>query len=444
MSESSSNRNDRLDLGLSELLLSAAEPPPPAVQRAEPSSTGSPADNTAESEQSRSPFVRLKEGGRWQELIAIAERSLTGQNGSESSLWWVRGHLGALSMPVSLLIAPFERVARELAAKPVVDETRSVLEETAALMLERLQQVGQREQVLSFQAMLQELKLATVSGELGKHRHSWTLSAEPSRPEAGGPPPLPGQVPQAARRRGPRLAIVLVGLLFFVGSCLALWEIRSSLFSTPTALAFEGFVRESSLPEQEQAAVIPRDPVGDLNALFYSIEPNTPNTSAGSPGLSNSAQSAQQANDSASGGGVQVANSAPAATGSAPKPKDRVDTSGPIEGQEYRSGVDRSGARPGVTDPQLPSAGGPSRKQPRSPFDPQSGETVYRVVARVNVVATPSYRGTVIGRLQPGDEVLVDGRSGAWLKLRSRRGNEGFILAQDAEVVEGKSADDLR
>ena len=435
MSESPPNKNNRLDLGLSDLLSSVVEKPEAVAPAPEVSGSAPAREAGAISSSNGSPYAQLKDSGRWQEIIAIAERSLTGERGAESSLWWVRGHLGALSMPVSLLVAPFERVARELATAPVDAECRQLLEETAGIMLDRLQQVGEREQVLSFQALLRDLQVAAISGELGKHRHTWTLAAESST-LAVAIPPLPGQVPQVSRRRAPRLAIVLVLLLFFVGASLALWEIRESLFSTPTALAFEGFVRDPSLPEQEQAAVLPRDPVGDLSALFYSIEPPTPAASGDSAGASSNAQSGQRAGDTAAAPDVQPGNAV-----SASKPKERVDTSGPLEGPEYRSGVDRGA---GGASRQSPSAGGSDRRQPPGPFDRQVQGKVYRIVARVNVVASPSYRGNVIGRLQPGDEVLVDGRVGAWLKLRSRRGNEGYILAQDAEVVEGKSADDLR
>lgn len=440
MSESSSNRNDRLDLGLSDLLSSVGKEPAQVIPGPESPRSAPPLDEASVSASNGSPYAKLKDDGRWQEIIAIAERSLTGEKGAESSLWWVRGHLGALSMPVSLLIAPFERVARELSTQPAGTDSGRLLEETAGIMLERLQQVGEREQVVSFQTLLKELHVTAVSGELGKHRHTWTLSAETPQPDSS-PPSLPGQVPQVARRRAPRLAILLVLLLFFAGASLALWEIRASLFSTPTALAFEGFVQDSSLPEQEQAAVLPRDPVGDLNALFYSIEPATPAPSSDTGRELNSSQSSQRGTESGSGGGPQGGASTAGASAPAAKPKDRVDTNGPVEGSEYRSGVDRGAAG---SSRQPPPARGPDRRQPPGPFDRPSQGTVYRIIARVNVVGSPSYRGAVIGRLQPGDEVLVDDRVGAWLKLRSRRGNEGFILAQDAEVVEGKSADDLR
>jgi hypothetical protein len=41
----------------------------------------------------------------------------------------------------------------------------------------------------------------------------------------------------------------------------------------------------------------------------------------------------------------------------------------------------------------------------------------------------------VIGQLEPGDRVLVEGRVGRWLRLRSKKGRGGYVLATDVEVV---------
>lgn len=382
-------------------------------------------------------MAALKQGGQWHELIATAERSLTGENGTANSLWWVRGHLGALSMPVSLLIAPFERVARELADEPAGSELRVLLEETAGIMLERLQQVAERSQVDAFQGFLREFKVATVQGVLGKHRSAWTLETEPAG-KKGAAPPVAAQPSKVVRRRAPRIAIVLLLLLFFVGCFFAISGIRTSLFSAPTALASEEFVRDPAPPEQEQVTLLPRDPMGDLSALFYSIEPAAPTAAAGGQAQAADPQppGTTTAADQASG---PAASTAPAL----PKPKERINTDGPVEGEEYRSGVDRSASGAGQVN-QAPGARLPGSQQGISPFDRPARGDVYRVLVRANVVGSPSYRAAVIGRLQPGDEVLVDGRVGAWLRLRSRRGNEGFILAQDAEPVVGKTERDLQ
>jgi hypothetical protein len=39
--------------------------------------------------------------------------------------------------------------------------------------------------------------------------------------------------------------------------------------------------------------------------------------------------------------------------------------------------------------------------------------------------------------LEQGDRVLVEGKLGRWLRLRSKKGRGGYVLASDVEEVEG-------
>jgi uncharacterized protein YgiM (DUF1202 family) len=51
------------------------------------------------------------------------------------------------------------------------------------------------------------------------------------------------------------------------------------------------------------------------------------------------------------------------------------------------------------------------------------------------VLSAPSYGGRVIGQLEAGDRVLVEGKLGRWLRLRSKKGRGGYVLTSDVEEV---------
>ena len=61
------------------------------------------------------------------------------------------------------------------------------------------------------------------------------------------------------------------------------------------------------------------------------------------------------------------------------------------------------------------------------------GGKEFRVLARTRVMESPSFRAVSVTTLLPGDLVLVVQRLGDWLEIRSKRGNAGFVLAQDVE-----------
>jgi hypothetical protein len=65
-------------------------------------------------------------------------------------------------------------------------------------------------------------------------------------------------------------------------------------------------------------------------------------------------------------------------------------------------------------------------------FDPGG---VYRVLVNTSVLANPSYSAEVVGRLEPGDRVFVEGKLGRWVRLRSKRGRGGFVLAEDVAEI---------
>jgi hypothetical protein len=62
-------------------------------------------------------------------------------------------------------------------------------------------------------------------------------------------------------------------------------------------------------------------------------------------------------------------------------------------------------------------------------------QKTYRVLEKTSVLSAPSYGGRVVGQLERGDRVLVEGKLGRWLRLRSKKGRGGYVIAADVEEV---------
>jgi hypothetical protein len=126
------------------------------------------------------------------------------------------------------------------------------------------------------------------------------------------------------------------------------------------------------------------------------------------------------------------------------RPKERINTTGPVEGSEFRDGVERRS----VQEPRLPSESGSQIQQNSGTSSPKveidgilMGEAKSVLVA-TNVLASPSYHARIIARLREGDKVSVEARVGQWVRIRSRKGKTGFIFAQDVGEPEDFTASD--
>ena len=79
------------------------------------------------------------------------------------------------------------------------------------------------------------------------------------------------------------------------------------------------------------------------------------------------------------------------------------------------------------------SASATQTRKEALPFEKFSGGKVYSIIVATRVMDRPSFRTVPIAKLQRGDTVLVEAQVGDWLKLRSKKGSPGYILAQDAK-----------
>lgn len=59
----------------------------------------------------------------------------------------------------------------------------------------------------------------------------------------------------------------------------------------------------------------------------------------------------------------------------------------------------------------------------------------YEILINTSVMDRPSFKSKEVAELYVGDYIVVEARLGRWLRIRSVKGEPGFILAQDAEKV---------
>jgi hypothetical protein len=186
---------------------------------------------------------------------------------------------------------------------------------------------------------------------------------------------------------------------------------------------------ESSLQRQE---------VSNLSALMYDVSRQP--TALAAPSAVASPTS-------------PVIENAQPSTSTAAKRKISLDMTGPIEPERvkqlmdnrdssiYERPMNRIDRLPVLSDDYLPSERDSlpnkdrdSRRQIDRPGRFNSGQR-YEVMINTSVMDAPSFNAKEVEELYVGDRVRVEARLGRWLKIRSRDGNPGYILAGDAEKL---------
>ncbi len=113
--------------------------------------------------------------------------------------------------------------------------------------------------------------------------------------------------------------------------------------------------------------------------------------------------------------------------------KETVNTSGPIEPSDFPRG--RGGDRARDTGSR-PGSGSTSRADrplgERPGFQDFKSPKPFQTLVETEVMSVASVRGRHLDVLPAGVEVLVEAKEGYWLRIRSQKGNRGYILAQDA------------
>lgn len=371
----------------------------------------------------------LAEKKQWGILVSRAETSIASEEDIEARIWWVRGHLGALTLPVSLLAAPFETVCRQLLDDVRLPIFRPLLGEIGDIMLERLRGVGDRTQEHAVRLVL--YKLGVVEPDTKPSESYGKVPPKVPRFELGtrdivAADTSPSEVTQDKRKP---LALATISLLLFL-SAIGLYFWRSYLGEPQLLVANEDLLGTEQAPISQRPPVLARHVSSNLGAIYYSIDEGD----KGAPPLPGSGKSkASRASDQNDASGAL----APAQADRPPAPehhrtKEQVRTDGPLEGPEFARGVEPRL----VPEARLPEVSLPdlSSSLPASSYPDGSlniGGEVKSAIAAIDVYQSPDYSARVIARLAAGDKVSVEGRVGDWLRIRSRRGRAGFVIAQD-------------
>lgn len=422
-----------VNLGLSEILARAEAPSgvEPAAARGETAVYAlTDGDLAFERE-----FFSLAEAKKWGVLVSRAEQTISNEDDIEARLWWIRGHLGALTLPVSLLAAPFETVCRQLKPEDVTEVYRNLIAEIGQIMLTRLSDVGDTRQA---RGVLDTLQSIGVMAGRSSNNERIPPMAPVFHPSKAPEPEVRGESPLAAESR-PRgsLRMVLGGVAFsvtLISIALFVWEEGSVSIVSDTLLP------QSSALTQELPVVQAREVSGSLGALYYSLSTDM---QSDSDKPSFTAPSVPPREPVSARGVATVQRPAGAKRAPARKEKDLVRTDGPIEKREL---VPPKPSAPAV-EPELPAPDlalrgdgtGVPDGQARSNFPDGVAATstgVKVVLVRTHVLATGSHHARVLSILEPGDRVQVEGTFGRWLRIRSKRGKVGYVFAGDVGEVE--------
>ncbi|MBN8548169.1 MAG: hypothetical protein J0M12_02515 [Deltaproteobacteria bacterium] len=488
-----SNKSSRLDLGLSSILSSFSE-----SDSSSPSTPASTSLASAEGQpnfilvgvngvaltstlssppvKQKSQFEVLAEGEQWAELAQLCETHISKQGESrgkdareviEARLWWIKSNLVNGGVPMSILAAPLESVSASIAelhssSAALSEDERTLVSFCADLLKEvagRL--VKNAEAALGLNFLERAYALDSTCGpqlraalepEIARLRNNprferdsklkarvarfedllRTLKqhkvevAEATREK---PQQQAAENPaSSASTRSRRPLYLAVALMLALAIAAGLWT------KAPSYLGRERLARASKtiLSPSEPRLLIPEVPrvsgLSSLDALYYDIDNSSRTESRKRP----APVEPQVAAD---------ASVVPSVKDSVvTQAKVQVDTSGPLEGPEFQNlkaeDLDPSDGRRddlfrGLTSGPSQSSGG-LQGLPVEKFD---SDKLYLVLTKTNVMARPSFHTAALAELESGDKVLVESKVGPWLKLRSKHGQAGYILAQDAELT---------
>lgn len=383
-------------------------------------------------------FVSLAEAKKWGVLVSKAEQTISNQDDIEARLWWIRGHLGALTLPVSLLAAPFETVCRQLRSEDATGMYRNLIIEIAQIMLTRLRDVGDVRQVQRVSETLIAIGLASALGSGSKleARRERIPPIAPvfSQPTIVEAPPV-AEAPELSRPRFARRVLMLcVVAALMVGAYLGRWIWSDGAVS----IVSDSFLSQSSALTQEWPLVKAREVSGSLGALYYSLSSDQHADSG--------AKDSSKSDTHDSGRRSPVVPQKNGRVPEEPVPqrqKEVIKTDGPLEPREVVKPREAAPAAvPQLPAPELALRGdgtGVVQGEERSNFPDgvaASASGVKMVLVRTHVLVNGSHHAKVLAILEPGDRVQVEGTFGRWLRIRSKKGKVGYVFASDVGEVE--------
>lgn len=486
-------KTGRVDLGLSSILSSfepsAAEPPVEPAALPLKAGAGSSEPNfilvTSENpsvlavpeapKAPQDPFLALAQELKWEEVKLLAEKQLStsGEKQTvpeiEARLWWIKSQLASGSVPTSILSAPLDSASARILEIQRTSSGSKVPEALTGFCGVLLQQLGEllftngeRGLALSFFERAYRLD-PTTGANLARHlkdeilklrenpaaKHDLKLKAKLLKleqglkeleasnvdvdaatvPESRTAAQVGAETFHAPRSRPvPWGALALMSALLIVSA----WGWRSGLLHAYLSSQDPAVATSALIVRVDPLLVMPEmqrvSGVSNLDALYYDID-------AGKPRADGKPQKEDRAVAPPVGAAVPAVERVSESVGSS-QGKVTVNTSGPVEGPEFRDLKDEKEDLSLRRSQELFGGGTGRRDDAPQGFEVEKfdADKLYVVIAKTNVMARPSYQTAALAELQTGDKVLVESKLGPWLKLRSKHGQSGYILAQDAEL----------
>lgn len=366
----------------------------------------------------------------WMALVGRCEQLLReDQDTALAQAWWIVAQSKLSQIPAELLAAPLERVLQsdELgsAGEGIEREVRLTTEALCAALeargrreiaLHLLQLLSAREDAPASEVArgmasraVEEMKAIPSYKRDDMHEQKLEALAHMLAHGAVGPAMTSTEKEDSVHgRRHPKVRLILLSLGFLA----ALGVLYSQKFFhqdplviAPLALQHIPQSSRLSVPIPERLSGLQLDAVlQDLNALPSQSKPVTepPKTLPAS-----------------------------AAAPSAPT-KEVINTSTPVEPPNFPR-FESPATKPQRESERTIDQGFvkdfPGKKPGAGSF---GTEARYRVLAPTRVISSPSIRAELITELRAGDMVVVEGQEGSWLRLRSKNGDLGYILRQDA------------
>jgi hypothetical protein len=434
--------------------------------------------------QEKKSFEDLAEARQWSELAKFAESHMSNSRGSANvlaTIWWGLAQLELGSIPASVLTSPIQRASAEVErfsimasgnlVEPALTSSR-VKKETAGLLLrlakrnvasvsdtiapEFFRRAANLDKTLAVEVcsvMEREIdRLNKMTGRKGlreaRIRDLKAICADLTNSQSAKPTTensiritAPNETDdklrvvnadtavgiQAAKKSRTSLVTTLVFLIIVLGLSIRYLWFEFITGKTPflghgaASLVEYDFKTDASIPSISRLAS-----VDNLEVLLAKVNSMAITSASTNTSRALGRQPGKPIAPVEMGG---LLENEPPANRSGVK-LEKVDTSGPIEGTVFYQREMRGAAESGdsVFGSQPPGVGG---------FLPNTGNgpRVYRVLTFTRVYSKASFFSQTIANLDSGARVEVVERFGEWLKIRSKSGQIGFMLAQDAEQL---------
>lgn len=495
MSKNSKKRTfnqKKLDLGLSGLLSEPSLSPEGATLNLQ-NTTIIEVQAEIKQNQTSQPnqYEILANANSWPELFSLCEKNLSkDENNIETKMWWIKSQFEIGSMPMILLSAALTTATKSLSDHPDLQNLACDLLKKVALKSlaqdELEQAIVHLNQLLeinpSFKSSISSAVLEKFniynnkadfqnSRERQKHNRKLKLLqdfidqyqitnqviTENNHLEKIAAAATSTLIPAAASANPvaePQAKIIyhnsktkylVKGLLLSVLGVIAYYFINNF----PNSIVSQSEIAEQrySLTVKEPTQILLPEVtrsqgLSDLDVLYYNIQ-NGGNQK--SENLTNKtdleAKPKQQKPNQEPIEQAVIQNSK---VENKPKPKETINTNYPLEGTVFSPPASSSASTPkALPEPQLPESS-PWQKAPQKDSAPSiygyevfqfNPSKTFRLIARTRVQERPSLDSIAVSSLDAGAKVEVIEKMGPWLKLKSRMGRYGFILAQDAEEL---------